>query len=187
MKTHRLILAAALGVAVTLAATGGRPHAQTPETAPTVSAEKKDVMVLDGNTLRLGDRVVTLAGVEAPALRQQCVRDQRVEPCGEQAAQALQKIVDLSVKPVECRLEEGGEAVCLVEGRDIGEALVLQGRALSKSDRYVEAEAQAKKGNLGLWSSAWVPPDQWRDGHRMPEEVAARSRAAAGEKKPEQD
>lgn len=185
MNTFRLGIVAVAVAGMALAMVGGRPQAQTSAETPTVSVPKQDVKVLDGNTLRIGDRSLRLAGIEAPELRQQCVRDQRVEPCGEQAAQALQKIVDLAVKPVECRLEAKGKGVCLVDGRDIGEALVLQGRAISYADRYVEAEEQAKKGKLGLWSSAWVPPDQWRDGHRLPEELAARSRIPAADKKPQ--
>lgn len=187
MKTFRLGLAAVVvaGMAAAMVG-GGRPQAQTSDQQqrPVVSAEKKAITVLDGNTLRIEGSRLKLAGMEAPELRQQCVRDQRLEPCGEQAAQALQKIIDLAVKPVECRIESAGTGVCLIDGRDIGEALVLQGRAISTGERYVEAQEQARKGKLGLWSSAWVPPEQWRDGHRMPEELAARSRVQAAERKP---
>lgn len=186
MKTFRLGLSAIVVAAVVSAMLPDRPQAQTSEEIPTIAVPKQQVTVVDGNTLRIDGKRLRLAGVQAPALRQQCVRDERLEPCGEQAAQALQKIVDLAVKPLECRIEAAGLGVCLVDGRDVAEALVLQGRAISYGDRYVEAEEQAKKANLGLWSSAWVPPDQWRDGHRLPEEMAARSRALAGEKKPEQ-
>ncbi len=189
MTLFRLAVSAALMAGVVLAAAAGRPHAETVAAVTShgaaLIAPKHDVTVLDGETLRIGDTDLRLSGVTAPALRQQCVRDRRVEPCGETAAQAVQKIIDLAVKPVECRPEADGGALCFVDGRDVGEALVLQGRAVAADDRYAEAEAQARKAKLGLWASAWVPPDQWRRGARMPEELAARSRLPAADRKPD--
>lgn len=200
MKLSRLAVIAALLGGVALAAASGRPHAEPVTAAPAspagaataspaassvMTASKHEITVLDGQTVRVAGTELQLSGVTAPALRQQCVRDGRVEPCGEAAAQALQKIIDLAVKPVECRRESDGGALCFVDGRDAGEALVLQGRALAADDRYTEAQAQARKGKLGLWASAWVPPEEWRHGARMPEELAARSRAPAAERKPE--
>lgn len=135
----------------------------------------QEVQVIDGRTLRINGSTVQLTGIETPVPGQQCVREGRLEPCGEQAAAALSKIVDLSVKPVECRAAADGAAgqvTCLVEGRDVAETLVKQGRAVATGDRYTQAEEQARAASLGLWGSKWVPPEQWLAGVRLPEERA---------------
>lgn len=133
------------------------------------------VQVIDGRTLRINGQTVRLAGIETPLPGQQCERQGRLEPCGDQAAAALAKIVALSVKPLECQdvTESGaGEVTCLIEGRDVAETLVKQGRAVATGDRYAQAQEQARVATLGLWGSRWVSPRQWMAGERLPEERA---------------
>lgn len=149
------------------------------------------VQVIDGRTLLIDGRTFQLAGIQTPVPGQQCEREGRLEPCGEQAAAALAKIVDLSVKPLECQPVDGegnGEVTCLVEGRDVAETLVKQGRAMATGDRYTQAAAQARSAKLGLWGSEWVSPDEWRAGVRLPAEraqLAEQMREKAGDRKPE--
>ncbi|WP_404385636.1 thermonuclease family protein [Caenispirillum salinarum] len=148
------------------------------------------VQVVDGRTLRIDGRTVQLAGIRTPVPGQQCERAGRLESCGDQATAALAKIVNLSVKPLDCQPATGGEAgrvTCLVEGRDVAETLVKQGRAVAIGDRYAQAEAQARTAQLGLWGSAWVPPEQWLAGERLPAEraqLAEKTREEAAERKP---
>lgn len=144
------------------------------------------VEVIDGGTLRINGERVRLAGIQAPAHAQQCAKDGRFEPCGEQATTALSKIVDLSVKPIECvPAENGVGSVCSTEGRDLAETLVSQGRVLADGSRYAAAEEQARKADLGLWGMAVVAPEAWRAGQRLPGETAARTRDLAQTPKPE--
>ncbi|EKV27528.1 nuclease [Caenispirillum salinarum AK4] len=158
--------------------------------APKLERGGQVVQVVDGRTLRIDGRTVQLAGVKTPVPGQQCERAGRLEPCGDQATAALAKIVDLSVKPLDCQPAASGEAglvTCLVEGRDVAETLVKQGRAVATGDRYAQAEAQARTAELGLWGSAWVPPEQWLAGERLPaerEQLAEKTRDEAAERKP---
>lgn len=171
--------------------TAGGSSAPAAAQAPKVERGGQVVQVIDGRTLRIDGRTVQLAGIETPVPGQQCVREGRLEPCGDQAAAALSKIVDLSVKPLECGEADDGEAgsvTCLVEGRDVAETLVKQGRAVAAGDRYAQAEEQARAATLGLWGSKWVPPEQWLAGARLPEEraqVAEKTQEEAAERKPE--
>lgn len=141
--------------------------------APRAERGGQVVQVVDGRTLRIDGQTMRLAGIKTPVPGQQCVREGRLEPCGDQAAAALAKIVTLSVKPLECRTTDDGEpgtVTCLIEGRDVAETLVKQGRAIGIGERYAEAEQQARTANLGLWGSEWVDPEKWVAGARLPEE-----------------
>lgn len=180
--------AAATVVAAVMTPSGDPAAAAGAAHQPHLERGGQMVEVIDGATLRIDGQEIALAGVAAPAVEQQCAKDGRFEPCGEQASAALAKIVTLSVKQLQCSATEGGDTyVCSVEGRDLAEALVSQGRVLARGERYAATEHQARKAGLGLWGMTFVPPEQWRDGVRLPgEEAAAQDRAterqdAAGE------
>ena len=91
------------------------------------------VIVIDGETLRLGTTIIRLSGLAAPARGQACAAG---PDCGSQASAALAGLVkDQTVK---CQIAEHdpGEHLsgrCMAGGRDINAALVETGwaRALS--------------------------------------------------------
>jgi hypothetical protein len=56
-------------------------------------------------------------------------------------------------------------ATCTVSGIDINEQMVADGWALAfrkYSERYVPDEVRARAAKLGLWSSSFTPPDEYR-------------------------
>jgi endonuclease YncB( thermonuclease family) len=128
--------------------------------------------VIDGDSLRIGDVEVRLFGIDAPESDQIC-RDDRQQPykCGLLATSALEQMIgDL---PVTCYVMSGDRygrtvAICEVNGRDLGEALVRQGMAVAYrhySVRYVEAEEEARRDHRGLWAGQFDNPAEWR--HRQ--------------------
>ena len=132
------------------------------------SALPAEVRVVDGDTLRLGDRTVRLSGVAAPDRGQDCSDAAgRWFDCGAAAAEALSRLVN------------GRSVVCLVSGHDrhgrrLGECraagaelnagLVASGWALAQdSASPLQAlEAEARRSSRGLWASGFTQPDAWR-------------------------
>jgi endonuclease YncB( thermonuclease family) len=144
---------------------GSAPHQQD------WSALAAEVRVVDGETLRLGDRVVRLAGIEAPDRGQTCA-DQagRTFDCGAGAAEALSRLVN------------GRSVVCLVAGRDrfgrgmglcsaggaeLNAGLVTAGWALAGADDndLLAKEADARRAARGLWAGGFTRPEAWRRRH----------------------
>ena len=118
------------------------------------------VAVVDGETLRLNDRVVRLRGVRAPARGHACHRaDGSSFDCGAAAADGLARLV--RDHAVTCRLagpDRGGlaEATCLADGADLNRAVIAAGwaRAADGSPTLGDAEAAARAAGRGLWAAA---------------------------------
>jgi endonuclease YncB( thermonuclease family) len=124
-----------------------------------VSAAAADILVIDGATLRLPDRVVQLAGIEPPPRGQSCPStDRRPADCGAEAARALAGLLHRG--PVECILQGAGQsgrpmAVCSQAGVTLNTALVLAGWAHGDASApgMADAEARARAARRGLWAA----------------------------------
>jgi len=139
---------------------------------PEWRAPAADVRVLDGDTLRLGDRTLRLYGLEAPERGQQCVNAEGTTyDCGGAAAAALAQLI--AERGVACRLhgrDRFGRAlgVCQAEGVELNASLVAAGWALADPARQpalVPLEAAARARESGLWAGGFTPPPHWRAGH----------------------
>jgi endonuclease YncB( thermonuclease family) len=125
--------------------------------------------VLDGDTLVVAGKRVRLFGIDAPELDQLCVRDGRTWPCGREAKDALQAIVqqdrvDYHVQEITDRY---GRVIshCKVGGEDIAAAMVSRGMATAYrrySDQYVGEEKAARREHHGLWAGRFERPEEWR-------------------------
>lgn len=131
-----------------------------------------DIRVVDGDTLRLGDRMLRLYGVDAPERGQSCT-DARgaLYDCGTSAAAALAQLV--GERGVQCRLygrDRFGRAlgVCRAGETELNASLVAAGWALADGGSLpalVPVEAAAKLAQRGLWTGGFEPPAHWRRGH----------------------
>lgn len=146
---------------------------------PALSGEGR-VRVIDGDTLRLGDRTVRLAGIDAPEGGQPCGTVAR--DCGAAARQALAELV--AGRPVTCRqaghAESWGRAVafCTAGGDDLSEAMIARGMAVfaaryahqwpSEAPRLAAAEAQARRAGRGVWGLGTQDPGDYRAAARPP-------------------
>ncbi|SFS60921.1 thermonuclease family protein [Methylobacterium sp. yr668] len=133
--------------------------------------------VIDGGTLRVGGRPVSLFGIAAPEADATCAdaRD-RPYPCGRDAARALADRIGGAAVTCEPR-GEAGAALCRVGEADLGAWIVAQGLALPDRDLapdYAPAADRAWGRRLGLWSGVFQDPAE-RRGRR-----AAAALGAAG-------
>ncbi len=125
--------------------------------------------IIDGDTLIWKGQRIRLHGMDAPEMDQTC-RDAngKTYMCGWRARQHLKEII--SGRPIYCdkvTVDRYGRdvAVCLVEGIDIGERMVLDGWAVAYirySRAYAWAEKEARKRGRGLWSGSFTMPETWR-------------------------
>lgn len=98
--------------------------------------------VIDGDTLRCGERRVRLARIDAPELPGHCARSRRCAPGdGKASRAALARLIDgkpLACQPVPASPHGGsvydrwGRTVarCRVNGRDLGQAMIAGGWAI---------------------------------------------------------
>ncbi len=121
-------------------------------------ADAARVAVVDGNTLRLEDRVVRLDGVIPPARGETCLgRDGTAFDCGVAAANALAGL--LRDSPVDCTLlgsDHGGRrtAICSAGGEQLNRAVVAAGWARAGDQTLRAVEQRARAEQRGLWTMA---------------------------------
>ncbi|MCB1486726.1 MAG: thermonuclease family protein [Bauldia sp.] len=141
---------------------------EMPDGAPATEAGR--AVVIDGDSLRVGEREIRLYGVDAPEYDQVC-RDERDEswPCGRAARDRMKAIVGAAL--VSCAGSAHDKygrtlAVCSAGAiEDIGEEMVRDGYAIGSGGRYALAEAEARAAGLGLWRGTFDTPREWRDSH----------------------
>ncbi|MFG1298162.1 thermonuclease family protein [Xanthobacter sp. V3C-3] len=125
--------------------------------------------VIDGDTLDIAGIHVRLAGIDAPELKQQCVRRNRPWPCGEAARRALEEAIGgarVSCASSERDVYGRPVARCRAGTLDLADHMVREGYALAYRGRdYAGAEAEARAGRRGVWSGTFEPPAEWRAAH----------------------
>ena len=141
--------------------------------------------VVDGDTIEVHGRRIRLHGIDAPESAQLCFTSDQVPwRCGQQAAIALQDQIGRS--PVNCH--GNGEdrykrtiAVCFKGDENLNAWMVAQGWAVAYrqySRDYVALEESASAAGVGIWSSRFVMPWDWRRGERGVDAPQAHDRSA---------
>lgn len=130
--------------------------------------------VVDADTLELRETRVRLEGIDAFESSQLCPRGKEQWRCGQAAALWLDDFIGR--RPIICTPTGRDRykrvlAHCQVAGQDLGEALVRAGLALAYrrySERYVTAEDDARRRQVGAWAPGvrFVAPWDWRRGYR---------------------
>jgi endonuclease YncB( thermonuclease family) len=125
-------------------------------------------VIVDGDTIHIGDRTIRLKGIDTPEMRQTCTLKGRPYRCGETARSALRDLI--GGRPLECR-NSGRDrygrtlATCFVAGRNINARLVSDGWAVSYGSEYRFEESQARAAGIGLWAGTFERPQDWRREH----------------------
>lgn len=131
-------------------------------------------LVQDGGRYRATTRI-RLESVDACQIRQKATLDGVEWPCGVVAAAWL--VSQTLARDVECcptrSLRGGGYvAQCYVEAQDIGAAGLRDGMYIvsvpageQAPPRYNEIERSANGTGVGIWSSEFVMPNEWRRAH----------------------
>lgn len=140
--------------------------------------------VFDGNSMRVGGTLVTLAGIDAPELPQSCSLGQGLGGyfCGAYVRSVLIKLT--MGKRVFCAIErrQGDDrnwATCSEanaagtgpkEGaKSFNEEMVRSGWAVADrrtSNAYLNVQIEADNENIGLWQGTFTTPREWRLGFR---------------------
>jgi len=130
------------------------------------AAPAASVRVVDGDTLRLGDRTLRLSGLLSPERGQTCHTAGGVGfDCGATAAEALARLVQ--GRDLGCRVK-GRDGfgrplgICEAAGLEVNAALVSAGWALAGDSERAPLEQAARQAGRGLWSFPDGAPERWR-------------------------
>lgn len=139
----------------------------------------------DGDTFTLGTTVIRLHGIDAPESDQNCLRDGQAWACGTSSTQQLAALLTSGTVTCATRgLDVHGRtlAVCQVNGIEINRTMVAQGWAVAfraYSADYIPDETRAKAAGLGLWSSTFDLPEDFRAAKASRREATRAARAPA--------
>lgn len=137
-----------------------------------VSANDLNVMglarIVDGNTLDFSGMTVRLFAIDAPDAAQQCLKDDENWSCGQEAKAFLAALAEgqkLKCQSHGTDADGAFIASCSRDGLDLGLAMIEAGLAVTtphSPEHYLTAEAYRKTHKLGLWSSQFQHPADWR-------------------------
>lgn len=131
------------------------------------SAVPADVRVLDGETLRLGDRTLRLRGLDAPDRGESCrTAGGAGFDCAAASADALARLI--AGRTLTCEVQGSdsfgrGLGRCAAGGVDVNLAMVAAGFAVAAPGArgtLTAAEQEARTAGRGLWTSG--TPETWR-------------------------
>lgn len=139
-----------------------------------LTAEGQVIHVIDGDSLRIGERTVRLQGIDAVEFHQPCrMPDGKEWRCGTEARKALAVLT--AKGGLACELQatdQFGRAVstCSVAGvDDLAAALVAQGWAVSgdgeREGGYIAEQKAAQAARRGIWRGSFDRPAIWRAAH----------------------
>lgn len=137
----------------------------SPAAAGTVAGAAQ---VIDGDTVEIGDQRIRLFGIDAPELSQTCERDGAKWECGKAASDHLRAMIgtaELACNGAEKDTFGRLVAVCRIGSVDLNREIVAQGWATAfrrYSEAYLADETRARAGRLGLWSSSFISPEEYR-------------------------
>ncbi len=126
------------------------------------------VEVIDGDTIKLGNEKIRFSGIDAPELKQSCIKNNEKIPCGVLAKNVLIKKIGKNIP--KCIKEKKDIykrtiAECFVNGESLSKFLVRSGYAFAYrkySKKFVLDEKFAQKNKLGLWSMQFMYPWKFR-------------------------
>jgi|TARA_B110000444_G_scaffold152610_1_gene142782 endonuclease YncB( thermonuclease family) len=125
--------------------------------------------VTDGDTIKILNKRIRFYGIDAPEIKQVCIKNSKEYNCGKVASRALKK--KINGKPVTCKVQDELDrykryiGVCYLKDIDLNKWMVRNGHAVSYkrySRDYIKDENYAKKNKIGLWSGNFINPEKWR-------------------------
>lgn len=124
--------------------------------------------IVDGDTIKLGEKRIRLHGIDAPELDQQCQVNGQNVACGQISRQTLIGLtVGVLVQCERLDIDRYGRDVsrCSSDGLDISSAMVRSGHAIAYREYsmdYVANEDSAKAQKFGMWKGTFQMPWEWR-------------------------
>ena len=130
--------------------------------------KSQDLRVVDGDTIHLNGEKIRFTGIDTPELKQTCINQGIIDPCGVTAKEIL--IDKISDNEVEC-ISEGKDqykrtlAECFVNNESLSSYLVRSGYAFAYrkySKKFISDEEYAKTNKIGMWSMKFDYPWDYR-------------------------
>lgn len=122
--------------------------------------------IADGDSIKIKNIKIRLIGIDAPELHQFCGPTQQKYACGIDAKSHLIKLIDNDI--VSCFWQKRDKynrllADCKTSKiSSLNAQMVRNGWAVSYYN-YPEEQETAKSQKLGIWSSSFQWPQQWRN------------------------
>ncbi|MDB9807856.1 thermonuclease family protein [Candidatus Pelagibacter sp.] len=128
----------------------------------------QELRVVDGDTIHLNGEKIRFTGIDTPELKQTCIKQGVINPCGLTAKEILvDKIGD---NKVIC-ISEGKDqykrtlAECFINDESLSSYLVRSGYAFAYrrySKKYIPDEDYAKTNQIGMWNMKFQYPWDFR-------------------------
>ena len=133
----------------------------------------QELRVIDGDTIHLNGEKIRFTGIDTPELKQTCIKEGVIDPCGVTAKEILiEKIGD---NKVEC-ISDGKDqykrtlAECFVNSESLSSYLVRRGYAFAYrkySKKFIPDEDYAKLNKIGMWSMNFNYPWAYRKSKKL--------------------
>ena len=126
------------------------------------------LIVTDGDTIRIGDERIRFSGIDAPEIKQTCIHQELEFYCGEFSKNLLiEKIADQEVSCIRESKDQYGRtlAECFIGKESLSSYLVREGYAFAYrkySNKFVTDEEYAKRNRNGMWSMQFTLPWEYR-------------------------
>ena len=125
-------------------------------------------IIIDGDTIHIGENKIRLQGIDAPEYRQTCTIDKEIWNCGIESTMALKNLI--LDKEVYCEIIDKDKykrfvGICYLNNQNINKYMVRNGWAIAYryySLDFVEDEKLAKKDKIGLWQGKFQEPYLYR-------------------------
>ena len=132
-------------------------------------ANSDQLIVTDGDTIRIGDERIRFSGIDAPEIKQTCTHKEINFECGEFSKNLL--IEKISNQEVSCIRESKDQygrtlAECFVGKESLSSYLVREGYAFAYrkySDKFIPDEEYAQSKKNGMWSMNFIFPWDFRN------------------------
>ncbi len=130
--------------------------------------KSNELEIIDGDTINLNGEKIRFSGIDAPEIKQTCIKNNVAIKCGIKARELLVKMI--GNKKINC-VREGKDqykrtlAECFVNDLSLSSYLVKNGYAFAYrkySKKFVVDEDFARSNNLGMWSMKFEYPWDWR-------------------------
>ncbi len=127
-----------------------------------------EFIVVDGDTVKIGDKRIRFSGIDAPEINQICIINDSEVSCGKISKRLIED--KISSSEVNC-IDEGKDqynrilAECFVNGISLSSYLVRQGYAFAYrkySKKFIKDENYAKENKMGMWSMKFIFPWDFR-------------------------
>ena len=127
-----------------------------------------NLKIIDGDTIVLNGEKIRFSGIDAPELKQTCMKNDQKIFCGMFAKMLLIKKIGNEIP--KC-IREGKDAYkrtlaeCFINGESLSAFLVRSGYAYAYrkySKKFIEDEEFAKENKLGMWSMKFEYPWDFR-------------------------